>query len=241
MFRTVHPFELLRAVARTRRISPGELAAEAAWGLTILAQEEPAAVLPACRRLLERQPACGPLWWLSARVLVADDPAFEAERCGLLLEDDRTPEQVHDTLRSLQNPDRRIVRRGGIAELAVADVVMVEAYAIGPEAMFLPTAEQTMLKTALSLEIPIWVESGVGRLLPRKIWEALVVRLGGRSTDDHATSHVISVPESPDGSVEPLDGVEMIVGPSGPVPITNLDLEIARSDCPEPPELVAGW
>jgi hypothetical protein len=237
----VHPFELLRSVARTRRISPGELAAEAAWGLTILAQEEPAAVLPACRRLLERQPACGPLWWLCARVLVAGDPASEAELCGLLLEDDQTPEHVHDALRPLIDPDRRIVRRASIADLAAADVVMIEASAIGPEAMFVPSSDRAMLRTAISLEVPVWVESGVGRSLPRKIWEALATRLDGRPADNRATSHVISVPESADGSVESFDGVEMIVGPSGPVPLTNLDVEIARSECPEPPELVAGW
>lgn len=40
---------------------------------------DPAGVVLACRRIVERHPTCGPLWWLSAHLLVAADP-FEATR-----------------------------------------------------------------------------------------------------------------------------------------------------------------
>jgi len=121
----VHPIEMLRAVARSRLDSPGELAAEAAWGLGALAEEEPAAVLPACRRLLERQPACGPLWWLAARMLTAGDAAGEAELCASLLLEDRTSEVLHSTLLASAGGEvPRVVRRGGVGEIATADFVL---------------------------------------------------------------------------------------------------------------------
>jgi hypothetical protein len=131
MFASVHPIEMLRAVARSRRGPPGELAAEAAWGLAALAEEEPAALLPACRRLLERQPACGPLWWLCARLLVAGDPVEEAERCAALLIDDPTPDVLRSSLQTGKvGPPLRIVRQGGVGEVAGADVVVIEVDAI---------------------------------------------------------------------------------------------------------------
>ncbi len=170
----VHPIEMLRAVARSRRGPPGELAAEAAWGLAALAEEEPAAIVPACRRLLERQPACGPLWWLSARVLVAGDPAGEAERCATLLIDDPTPSVVRSTLRTDPNtPSLRVVRQGGVGEVAGADVVLIEVDALSAHTMIVPSSRRGLLQAAVASETPVWVESGVGRLLPPKLWNAL--------------------------------------------------------------------
>src|ERR1700722_7187465 len=114
---------MLRAVARSRMAPPGELAAEAAWGLAALASEEPAAVLPACRRLLERQPGCGPLWWLCARILTAGDPAGEADRCASMLIDDRTPRILRSALKSGSGGPRRAVRQGGISDNCTADIM----------------------------------------------------------------------------------------------------------------------
>ena len=62
----MHPIERLRYVARAGWAPPAVLAAEAAWALGDLALHEETAVLPACRRLLDRHPGCGPLWWVAA-------------------------------------------------------------------------------------------------------------------------------------------------------------------------------
>jgi hypothetical protein len=75
----MHPVEQLRAIARARRAEPADLAASAALALGQLAEEDPPALVAACRRLVARQPACGPLWWVCAHLLVAFDPASEAE------------------------------------------------------------------------------------------------------------------------------------------------------------------
>lgn len=67
------------------------MAAEAAWTLGELAVEEPAAVLTASRRLVLRQPSCGPLWWACASILeaVGSDQVLEvAQRIALELAGD---------------------------------------------------------------------------------------------------------------------------------------------------------
>ena len=228
MFPTVHPIELLRAVARSRHDPPGELAVEAAWGLSALASEEPAAVLPACRRLLERQPACGPLWWLSARVLTAGDPQAEADRCAGLILEDPTSDVLRRALRlEREGPSLRAVRNGGVGEVAGSDVVIVEASAVGPSSMIVPSSRRAVLQAAQACETPVWIESGVGRLLPPKLYASLVEHLA--SMHEHGVSDV----------VVPLDEVAMVVGPSGSLEAS--EIATVPSDCPEPPELTGGW
>ncbi len=233
MFALVHPIEMLRAVARSRHGPPGELAAEAAWGLAALAEEEPAAVLPACRRLLERQPACGPLWWLSARVLVAGDPAAEAERCATLLIDDPTQKVLRSALRTGPNsPPRRAVRHGGVGEVAGADLVVIEVDAVSADAMVLSSSRRGLLQAAVASDTPVWVESGVGRLLPSKLWSALVDRL---------TQPPGTVSRDSGYVVETLDCVELVVGPDGTTLKADLPNKASTVDCPEPPELTSPW
>jgi hypothetical protein len=49
-------------------------------------------------RLVDRQPAVGPLWWLCARMLAAGDPRAEAWRCVGELDDDPTARRLADEL-----------------------------------------------------------------------------------------------------------------------------------------------
>ena len=69
----MHPIERLRMVARAAGEGPALLAQEAAGALAAFAGD-PAGLVTACRRLVDRQPTSGPIWWLSARVLASDDP-----------------------------------------------------------------------------------------------------------------------------------------------------------------------
>ena len=39
---------------------------------------DPAGLVTACRRIVDRHVTSGPLWWLCARVLTAGDPLAEA-------------------------------------------------------------------------------------------------------------------------------------------------------------------
>ena len=86
----MHPIERLRWVARSPEGDVSMVAAEAADALAAFA-DDPAGLVIASRRLIERRPASAPLWWLASRVLCALDPAFEAMDAAADLERDRTP------------------------------------------------------------------------------------------------------------------------------------------------------
>lgn len=86
----MHPIEQLRMVARATGQDPSLLAQEAAHALASL-RGDGATLVTACRRLVDRQPACGPLWWVAARVLGAADPTEEAHLLADELARDRTP------------------------------------------------------------------------------------------------------------------------------------------------------
>src|SRR5688572_18563757 len=70
----MHPIERLRYVARIGSDRPDLVAREAAGALLSCAGR-PAELVVACRRLLDRQPAAGPLWWIVSRALTAPEPA----------------------------------------------------------------------------------------------------------------------------------------------------------------------
>jgi hypothetical protein len=77
-------------VARAAGEGPALLAQEAAGALAAFG-DDPAGLVTACRRLVDRQPTSGPFWWLGARVLAAGDPIDEAWRSADELHADCTP------------------------------------------------------------------------------------------------------------------------------------------------------
>lgn len=88
----VQPFERLRAIAR----HGGDdrlLVAEAADCLGEF-DDDPAALVVTCRRLLHHHPDRAPLWWLCARVLAAPEPSEAAWDAEALVRDDHTAERL---------------------------------------------------------------------------------------------------------------------------------------------------
>lgn len=69
----MHPIERLRYVARARGADAEALVVETASALRGLGLD-PSGLVVACRRIVERHPTCGPLWWLCSRLLTAPDP-----------------------------------------------------------------------------------------------------------------------------------------------------------------------
>ena len=123
----MHPFERLRVAARAGGEDAGLVARQAASALAAIAGE-PAAVVTACRRLVARQPTCGPVWWLAARVLAASDPSNEAWRAADELRHDPTPRALADalpdgaTVTVLGSPRQAgtaLARRGDVRALVV--------------------------------------------------------------------------------------------------------------------------
>ena len=92
---------------------------------------DPAGLVTACRRIIDRHATSGPLWWLSTRVLTAHEPTREAWRCADEVDEDRTPLELAYALPSdatvcvLGWPEligEALARRGDL-EVLVTDVL----------------------------------------------------------------------------------------------------------------------
>ena len=95
----MHPIEHLRYVARATGADPVSLVVETAQALRGL-RSEPAGLVLAARRIVERHPTCAPLWWLCASVLAAADPFEKAKELSGLMDADETTTHLVDALPS---------------------------------------------------------------------------------------------------------------------------------------------
>ncbi len=125
----MHPIERLRFVARATGAPPDDVVQEAAASLASFA-DDPVSLVTACRRLIDRHPANGPIWWLCARTLVAADPGDEAWRCHSEFHADPTVDELVHALPDGASvavvgwPDRlgsALARRGDV-QVRVIDV-----------------------------------------------------------------------------------------------------------------------
>lgn len=91
-------------------------------------QFEPAGLVIACRRIVERHPTSGALWWFCSSLLTAADPFAAAFELAFQVEHDLTPDHLFDALPDEATvcvvgwPDLvgdAIMRRGDIRVLAV--------------------------------------------------------------------------------------------------------------------------
>lgn len=112
---------------------------------------------------------------------------------------------------------------GAGAAAAEADLVLLEASAASPGAFLAVAGSRAAAAVARHAGVPVWLVAGVGRILPERVWDALVGRL---EVGDEPW-------ELPD-EVVPLDLVDVVVGPAGPDEVSAL---AARIDCPIAPEL----
>jgi hypothetical protein len=260
--------ERLRMVARASGDDPGLLAQEAAAALAGCAGD-PRALVMACRRLLERQAAAGPLWWLAARVVTSPDPETEVWRSARTLQADETPavvaasipddatvtvlgwpEQVTEALRrrgdarvlvvdalgdgsalaaalDRAGTDATLVPEGGVgAAVAASTLVLLDASAVGPTGFLAVAGSRAAAAVAYTEQIPVWVVAGAGRVLPPRLWEAMV-------------EAVTATGDAWDAGWEPvpLELATAVIGPEGAQEPSEA---LARADCPEAPELIGG-
>jgi len=125
----MHPIERLRHVARAEGADPALVAREAAYALASVARSEPAGLLPACRRLVSRHVASGPVWWLAARMLTDAEPAQAAQRSAAELDNDPTgdclvaalPDDATVVVVGWPDVTAAALRRRGDIEVLVAD------------------------------------------------------------------------------------------------------------------------
>ena len=110
----VHPIEHLRWVARSPDGEAASVVGEAAAALASFV-DEPAGLVTACRRLIQRRPESAPLWWLCARVLCAFDADVEAWEACADIESDPTGTRLAEVL-----PPGRLVVGGWPEQAALA-------------------------------------------------------------------------------------------------------------------------
>lgn len=111
------------------------------------------------------------------------------------------------------------------AAVGEADLVVIEASAIGPTDALALSGSRAAAATARAASVPVWLVGGTGRLLPSRMWDGLVGQL------DPAD------PWEREDELVPLELVDRVVGPQGPEPIPDA---LRRTDCPIVPELFKG-
>src|SRR3954462_3905761 len=89
----MHPIERLRMVARAAGEGPALVAQEAAGALASFG-DDPAGLVTACRRLVDRNPSSGAMWWLAARVLASAAPVTDAWDAADELDTDPTADRL---------------------------------------------------------------------------------------------------------------------------------------------------
>ncbi|MGA2529257.1 MAG: hypothetical protein ABSG36_08875 [Acidimicrobiales bacterium] len=260
----MHPIERLRWIALEREEATATLAAEAAWTLSELAAEDPAAVVTACRRLVESHGTAGPLWWVAATLLVAPDPQTAARRAVDELLSDPTAdllaevlgerlgsgavivvacpaETVRDALSQASLSAVRIVgalpgRRAEQRRFA-AVVREVSDWDLDEADDAVQGATLVLLEALAAGPAGVLVASGIGDLVSaaRAASVPLWAVVGvGRVLHAQLLEEML---RRADGKLELIapDSIQVVIGPSGPgTPVEGL----GRQPCPRAPELM---
>ena len=234
-------------MARAREVDQALLAREAAAVLGSFAGDLPGLVT-SCRRLLDRHPTAGALWWACARLLAAGDVRAEARSIG-----DDLADAPAITALNLDLPDGAVVAvvpdvaggselayelNGWRDDIVVAHdpgalhapreeprVLLVEAGAAGPDGFLAAEGTADEIAAARDAGVPVWLVVDVGRRLPARLFAALVDRAEGPAPAVARGRHRPTVEVVPTGEAERL-------------------VEPRRVDCPVPPEMLrspGGW
>lgn len=123
----MHPIEHLRYVARAQGADPASLVEETAHALGSL-QFDPSGIVVACRRIVERHPFTGALWWLCASVSTSSEPFDAVWELAEEIRRDPTGAELaaalpdDATVVTIGSPDAAgdgLIRRGDVRVLAL--------------------------------------------------------------------------------------------------------------------------
>lgn len=114
---------------------------------------------------------------------------------------------------------------GTAAAVVEADLVLIEASAVGPTELLAAPGSHAAAAVARSCSTPVWAVAGVGRFLPRAMFEPVRDRAIGTE------------PWDADSELVPLGLIDAIVGPSG---VQTVESALGRTDCPVVPGLFKG-
>jgi hypothetical protein len=251
--------ERLRHVARSGDIDPAVVVAETADALTRL-RPAPSELVALCRNLVERNPTCGPLWWLCAHLLANPESLGFAWQLAEEVERDATPVRLAECLPdgatvmtvgypSITAPALR--RCGNVSVLAVLagdegvrlvrvmDRAGVDVEPVGPEAMLAACrrADLVLLEAegCSIAEVIGSVGSGLAAVAASTVgvpvW--LVAGVGRRLPAPFVEAIACGL----DAQFEPFATtyVSKVAGPAGVVPMSG---EALAPECPAVPELL---
>ena len=132
-------------------------------------------------------------------------------------------------IRSLDEVDVEAIyvpESGTGAAVVEAGLVVLEALALGPGGLVAASGSRAAAAVAAHAGIPVWAVAGEGRILPKRMWEALEARLhDGRD------------PWETEEELVPLELIDEVVGPWGRDTVRSA---LGRTDCPVAPELFKG-
>jgi hypothetical protein len=123
----MHPIEHLRYVARAQGADPAALVEETAHALGSL-RMDPSGIVVACRRIVQRHPFTGALWWLCANVSTSSEPFDAVWELAEEIRADRTGSELaaalpdDATVATIGDPSvigDGLIRRGDIRVLAL--------------------------------------------------------------------------------------------------------------------------
>lgn len=171
------------------------------------AHDQPGLVV-ACRRLLDRQPACAPLWWLASRVLSSVDPGSEAL-------------QVLDELAA--DPTFVALERHA-DECEGNPPLVIDAFALGSTGCLARPGSREAAGDACRAGSPVWAVAGVGVVLPDRLWSALVARLRSNTRGNVDEEGSLRADGPPDDLLDaggwqvelvPIEMIDAVIGPRG--------------------------
>jgi hypothetical protein len=262
----VHPIERLRYVARASGADQALLVQETAQALAAF-RDDPAGLVAACRRIVDRHPTSGPLWWLCAQVLTAPDGQHAAWAAVDAIETDHTPGELSHAL-----PDEARVavvgwpelvgealpRRGDVAVLAIdalgegSGLVRRLAHA-GVDAIDVPTSglgaavasSDVLLLEAVALGPTGFIAvsgslaaAAVARQVDVPVWVvAGVGRLLPARMWEALASRHAARPADPWDLDEEVVPLTMADRVCGPTGVQDPADALRRTDCPVAPEL----
>ncbi len=262
----MHPIERLRYVARATDDDNSMLVREAAGALASFSSD-PAALVTACRRLLDRQPHAAAIWWLAARVLGSTEPAEEAWIASDELDEDTTSAMLRNEIPAdssvlllgwPQQIAAGIMRRGDLT-VFVADVggegtglvrrlersghepILVDEHGIGAIA----AEVDLVLIEALGLGGNSMVATSgslaaaaVAQHVGKKVWAAAGV---GRVLPGRlweAYARRLDDEGDPWESLVEQVPLSLVSAVVGPLGLSSVEEAVRRADCPIPPELL---
>ena len=183
----MHPLEQLRYLARRWGSGQEFPVQEVAAILAELAEESPATLLHACRRLIEYFPDVGVAWWLSARALSAAGAVEAIWEAADELAEDPTVRLFGEALAAcgpvaVVGASPRVLaalRARGInlqSKAARAEAVAVVVGAGGPDAVLVGARAAAAAASAGQSGRALWAVIERGVVLPGPLWDQLVQR-----------------------------------------------------------------